>query len=178
MIYDVTVDYEEEEKEVVHDISVHLTPKSARRPSRTEKVKRRKRVTTRRWTGRYRKLKGGFASASYAKRYPHLVRRVYVTEIHYKLVEETRTVKGGKWTDDDAFKAFWAAHKVVQKGGTLEKDFTDWTVEAINWRKGASSYDYSAAKATEVLGAMGGILEDPNTSITVKLRVGELEGDE
>lgn len=173
-VFDLTVDYEEEEKGTVHDIQIQLQPKRARRPAKTETVKRRKRVTSKRWTGRYQKRSGGFASKSYAKRYPHLVRRVYETVTRYKLVEETRRVAGGEWTDDDAFKAFWAAHKIAKRGETLR----DWTVEAIDWRKGNRSYTYGPDDVAEVLANMGGIIGDPNATITVKLarpRVGEID---
>lgn len=165
--FDLTVDYEEEEKQVVHDINVQLTPNGPK-PSTKKDVTRRRRVTRRRFTGRYVKRHGGFASAAYAKRYPGRVRKVYRKVIGYRTVTETvETVE--RWTDEDAFKAFWAAHKIVQRGGKLETEFTDWTVAAIDWRKGGRLYEYVTANATEVIGAMGGILEDDATTIRVGL---------
>jgi len=166
--FDATVDYEEKDKSVVHDISIQLSPKAAR-PGHDEKRKKRRRVARRVFTGRYLKRKGGFASQSYARRYPKLVKRLYKTRYTYRVVEVTVHIPGAPWTDADAFKAFWAAHKIVQKGGNLETDLRDWTVEAINWRKGGKPYDYTSSQATEVIGAMGGILEDEDTRIRVGL---------
>lgn len=177
--FDATVEYDEKDKTVVHDISIQLSPK-APRPGTQETVKRRKRVTRRKFTGRYAKRSGGFAAAAYARRYPHLVKRLYRTVTGYRVTEETREVPGKPYTDADAFKALWAAHKIVQRGGNLETDFHDWTVEAIDWRKGKGTYSYGRDRATEILGAMGGILEDEDTVMRVGLvdRVSHEEGGE
>lgn len=167
--FDLTVDYEEEEKAVIHDINVQITPKKPK-PSVTKKVKRRRRVVRRTFTGRYVKRRGGFASKAYAKRYPSKVRRIYRVTVRYRTVEET-VEEPQQWTDDDAFKAFWAAHKIVQRRGNVETDLLEWTIKAINWRKGGKLYEYPTGNVgvTETIAAMGGILEDSKTTIRVGL---------
>lgn len=176
IIFDATVDYNEKDKTVVHDISVQISPK-APRPGTSETVSKRRRVRGRKFTGRYRKVRGGFASQSYARRYPHLVKRLYKIVYRYRQVEETVITPGAPWTEDDAKKAFWAAHKIVQRGGKLETELRDWTVQAIDWRKNGKQYVYGEANATEVIGAMGGILEDEDTVIRVGL-VDRLKGEQ
>lgn len=172
--FDATIAYDEEDKDVSHDISIHMKPRTARKPKHQEKRKVRERVTRRVFVG-FVKKRGGFASAAYAKRYPHLVKRAYRTKVSYRTVEKMVNVGGGKYTEDDAFKALWAAHKITQHGGKLE-EMREWEFEAVDWRKSNSGeYHYTAGRVTEVIANLGGILEDKNTVVNIQLRVGTVD---
>lgn len=73
------------------------------------------------------------------------------------------TRKDGKpATRTDARKALWAAHKILQRGGSL-RELKAWDIHAIDWRNTYASghsktYTYDT-DMDEVLGNMGGILE-------------------
>jgi hypothetical protein len=174
-LFDATVEYDEETKDVSHDISIHMRPRTVRKPKHQEKRKVRERVTRRVFAGYVKKRGGGFVSKAYAKRYPHLVKRAYRVKVTYRTVEKTVNVGGGKYTEADAFKALWAAHKITQHGGKLD-EMREWEFEAIDWRKSNSGeYHYQGDRVTEVIANLGGILEDKNTVVNIHLRVGVVD---
>lgn len=65
---------------------------------------------------------------------------------------------GKRVSEDEARRALWAAHKLVQSGGSV-KDLKEWEIEAIDWRADEREYHYGASRIDEVLGNLGGILE-------------------
>lgn len=70
---------------------------------------------------------------------------------------------GKRVSRSEARKALWAAHKIVQKGGSLSTALREWRVHAIDWKNtypsGAEKEYHYTSKLDEVFGSMGGILE-------------------
>lgn len=78
-----------------------------------------------------------------------------------------RRKDGTPSTAAQAKAALWAAHKIAQKGGDVEKEMREWEIKGINWRtvsrRGRErTYNYAPGgrvSISEVIGSMGGILE-------------------
>lgn len=81
--------------------------------------------------------------------------------------------KDGKhFTKAEARAAVWAAHKIVQRGGSV-RDMREWEFEAVDWRHGKREKHYGRAAIDEVLNAIGPILEDDRTRIAVRDKGGK-----
>lgn len=78
-----------------------------------------------------------------------------------------RRKDGARTTAAQAKAALWAAHKIAQKGGDVDRELREWDIKGIDWRtvtrRGREkTYNYAPGGKVsmgEVVGALGGIFE-------------------